>query len=92
MLNKDQQEQLRIDAPHYTNTELEKMYDLPKQMLVYYLKKIGAKRLNRVRMTTLSHKNYIKQNWEQDDKLISMKLDIPVYRVKVIRGMIDKDC
>lgn len=88
MLNKEQQIQLIRDSESYTNQELITKYNIPDQMLRYYFQKLGIKRVKSLKKLTKQKADYIRFNMDKDDKLISMILDVPEYRVKIFKERI----
>lgn len=88
MLNKEQQIQLIRDSESYTNQELITKYNIPDQMLRYYFQKLGIKRVKSLKKLTKQKADYIRFNMNKDDKLISMILDVPEYRVKIFKERI----
>ena len=88
MLNKELQEQLVRDSESYTNKELMTKYNVPKQMVIYYLNKWKILRTRSLKKLTKQKYDYLKDNMEKDNKLISMVLDVPEYRVKIFKERI----
>ena len=85
MLNKDQQEQFKRDAVHHTNGELGDKYSLSDQEVRYYITKHGIKRTPSFKIVTSKVLEYLKENMETDNILCGLVLDMPPYRVELIK-------
>jgi len=84
------QQQFARDAENYSKEELMDKYKISYNEVQYYIKKTGVLRYSSLKKLTKQKADYLKDNIEKDDKLISMVLDVPEYRVKIFKERLKK--